>query len=65
MDHCSFCFAEISPDRSKSPAVAGADVFICRACIAICVCAVAKDDPKWREQQIKVLADLRGAAGGG
>ena len=54
---CSFCAVAFQPDRGSG--VAGARVFICRDCVAICVQALAEEDPDWRDKQLETLTKLR------
>ena len=58
--HCSFCGVIVLPPAKGEPslAIAGADVFICRNCVGLCIQIMAGDSG-WREQQISTLIQMR------
>jgi hypothetical protein len=53
---CSFCGTAMSQDQAKGRFVAGADAFICRGCVEMCIDVFARADTRWRNRQIAKLA---------
>jgi ATP-dependent protease Clp ATPase subunit len=52
---CSFCQIQ----SAKDEIVAGAEVYICRNCVGLCIEVFANKSASWRDQQIALLARLR------
>jgi hypothetical protein len=44
-------------DEARGRVVAGANVFICRGCVEICIGVFSSSDPEWRDLQIARLAN--------
>jgi bifunctional DNA-binding transcriptional regulator/antitoxin component of YhaV-PrlF toxin-antitoxin module len=61
---CSFCGKAIARPETPVPgappapklAVAGANVFICRDCVGMCISSMGGSDPQWRDEQVEHLA---------
>jgi ATP-dependent protease Clp ATPase subunit len=56
---CSFCGTAMPKDKAKGQFVAGAEVFICRGCVEMCIDIFSASDPEWRDRQVAKLTDLR------
>jgi ATP-dependent protease Clp ATPase subunit len=52
---CSFCYTVISMEESKGRVVAGANVFICRDCVDLCIHVFSSKDPQWRDCTVASL----------
>jgi hypothetical protein len=56
---CSFCYKSVPNEQATGQFVAGAEAYICRGCVEICVDVFSSSDPGWRDLQIARLKEIR------
>jgi ATP-dependent Clp protease ATP-binding subunit ClpX len=55
--HCSFCGKS---EAEVKQLIAGARASVCDECVALAIEIIALRYPEWRDEQLKLLRDIRG-----